>query len=163
MSKAWEWFILQLKHMLPAFFFFFVIFSLADITELLRSRLEAGTYYRFAVIVGSALVMAKVVVLSDFLSITHIFSKKPLIYNTLWKSFVYLLCSTFVRFLEHALPLYMETQNFGQVEAHVFEMVGKQQFWIAEVWLTVLLIIFVAYRELVCAVGEERVRKLFFG
>jgi hypothetical protein len=162
-SSFSQWLRKQLRHMLPPFLFFFVIFTLADITELLRSEEGLATYSRFFVIVCAALVMSKVVLISDYLPCTYIFSKKPLIYNTVWKSFIYLLCTTAVRLLDHAVPLCFEAKSFGQIGMHIMEMFKKEQFWIVQMWLGLLLFIFVAYRELVSAVGEEKVKKLFFG
>src|SRR5262249_47668982 len=110
-----------------------------------------------------SLVMAKVVILSDLLAITHAFSKKPLIYNTVWKSFIYVTMSFVVRFLERFVPLAFEEKSLGLAFSKVLADYSKVIFWASEAWLCILFIIFVAGRELVTAIGKEKIKKLFFG
>jgi hypothetical protein len=158
-----KWLKEEFVKILPVFIFFFVAFSLVDVSAMFMHKDTATTYYSFLVVVMSALVMAKVVLISDYLSITSLFSHKPLIYVTLWKSLVYVLCSLVVRFLERAIPAFLEGKSIAEVDTRVIYEIERLPFWVAQGWLIVLFLIFVAYRELIYAVGEDKVRKLFFG
>jgi len=148
--------------MVPVFIFFFVIFSLVDISRiLLHSSTEA--VYSFVVITMAALVMAKVVLISNILPFIDLFKGRPLIYSTLWKSSIYVLCTIFVRVLERVLPLFFEDKGLSLIDERVVSEVERLPFWLSQAWVFVLLLLFVAWQELVEAVGSDKVRKLFFG
>ena len=153
----------EFLHALPVTFFFFVAFSLVDLSAILLQKHVSATYASLGVIVVSSLIMGKVVLIADSLPFIGLFSKKPLIYSTTWKTLIYTLCSFFVRFMEKIVPSLIEGKDpFIIKEELVFEL-GKTLFWIAQAWLFVLFFIFVAYQELIFAVGQEKVYALFFG
>jgi len=158
-----KWLTKELFHMLPVVLFFFVAFSLVDITHILTHKTTGARCYGFLVIVMASFVMGKVVLISDSLSITDRFANKPLIYNTLWKTLIYVLCSIWVRVLDRVVPGLIEGHSVAVIEQSLVEEVGRLSFWIAQMWLLVLFSVFVAYRELINAVGKDKVRKLFFG
>ncbi len=143
---------------IPVFIFFFIIFSLVDFTRILVIYDKTGIFnYTFLVIFISALAMAKVVVLSDELPFIDIFRKKPLIYATLWKTLIYFLMSILVRLIERTI-----SGSEGPLETANTEL-KRLEFWIAQMWLAVLLLTFVAYQELIAVIGKDKVKKLFFG
>lgn len=157
-----KWLTAQIVHMIPVVLFFFIAFTLVDITRILAYRTEQEAYYSFGVIFIASCVMGKVVVLSDHLQFTHAFSKKPLIYSTLWKTCVYVLASFFVLIIDHLVPAFLEHKSMGEIFQKIGEDLQTWKFWIGLMWLTVLLLIYVASRELIVAVGEKRVFQLFF-
>lgn len=150
----------ELYRMIPFFLFFFAIFSLADIVKILR---RDETVYSFMTIVISSLLMAKVIILADFLPVIERYSHKPLIYNTCWKTLIYLVCSFFFRVLDRALPLLFGGKGIAMVYGGVVHELTHIEFWIPQIWLLLLLFILVAYQELIKAVGVAKVRQLFFG
>ena len=158
-----QWMKKLFVEMVPIVAFFFVAFSLVDIAAILKFHSLSDMSYSFMVIFISSCVMAKVVLLSDLLPFVHRFSTKPLIYNTVWKSFIYTLCSVVVRFLERFIPASIADDSLRVAFDHVMPSFTHVIFWVSQIWLCVLLMIFVASRELVNAVGSEKIRKLFFG
>jgi hypothetical protein len=76
---------------------------------------------------------------------------------------VYVLCSLVVRVLDRAIPFLIEEKSVLMTYHMVVGEILRLSFWIAQTWLAVLFLIFVAYEELISAVGGEKVRKLFFG
>lgn len=163
MKKGWKWFVKEFSEMLPAAIFFFVAFSLVDITEIYIHKNASTTYYSFLVVVTSALVMGKVVLISNHLPFISLFSHKPLIYSTLWKTFIYVMCSLVIRFIERLVPFFFEGKAWATVSARAVSEVEGLPFWLTQTWLIMLFLIFVAYQELICAVGEKKVRQMFFG
>jgi hypothetical protein len=111
----------------------------------------------------ASLVMGKVVLISDRLPLIDWFSGRPLIYVTIWKTCIYVLCSLVIRALERIVPSLLEGRGWAEVYPKLIEEGQGLTFWIAQGWLIVLFLVFVAYRELIRAVGEDKVRKLFFG
>ena len=163
MERFLKWAWGEFIRALPAILFFFVAFSLVDVTEMLMHKRAATTYYSFMVIAMAALVMGKVLIIADSLPFIGVFSKKPLIYGTLWKTFIYLVCSLVIRFLERAIPELTEGEGFNFIYQRIVTETESIPFWLAQTWLAVLILIFVAYQELVFAVGVAKVRKMFFG
>lgn len=157
-----KWVKEEMIRMLPVFIFFFVTFSLVDISRiLLHSATDA--VYSFTVIFMAALVMAKVVLISNILPFIDLFKRKPLIYSTLWKTCIYVVCSIFVRLLERILPLLFEDSGMVVVDEGIVTELERLPFWISQAWIFVLLLVFVAWQELVQSVGSDKVHKLFFG
>lgn len=152
-----------LREMFPITLFFFIAFTLVDIGVILRLKTSQDISYSFLVILVSSLLMAKVVLLSDTLSIIHAFSKKPLLYSSLWQTFIYVVCSFFVRFLERFVPACLKERSFEAAAESVIPAFTHLLFWVSEIWLAVLLFIFVASRGLIRAIGKEKVKELFFG
>ena len=141
-----DWCKKEIKHLLPVTIFFLIAFLLMRKTEEIIG-VEGLTLYSTVSCFIEALIMAKVVLITDWFAITERFSHKPLIYNTFWKSFLYLVTSILLRIIEGWI-------SHEKVHSH---------FWIGQLWLAYLLIIFVGYRELISAVGVDKVKQLFFG
>ncbi len=148
--------------MLPVVLFFLVAFSLVDATDRIINKDSSELYSFFSCIIAS-LIMGKIVLITDSLRISSLFSNKPLLYITLWKSFLYVCCSIALRLIEHSIPALIEGVNFSELSQTIIEHIEKPFFGIAQVWLAYLFVIFVGYRELVFSVGSAKVKKLFFG
>lgn len=163
MKNFFIWLKKEFWEILPTFAFFFVIFGLVDLTRILSYEKSELKYESFFMIVISALMMAKVVLLADLLPCIRRYEKKPLIYNTLWKTLIYLISTFFFRLLDHAIPTYMEHKSVSIAMQVVGDSLSQVSFWIIQGWLFVLLLIFVAWRELIAAIGNEKAKELFFG
>jgi hypothetical protein len=161
MSKSKNWFVKEAKEVLPAVLFFLIAFSLGDWTDRVMNKYAMTTYSFFSIIVAS-LVMGKVVMISDHLPFIALFSHKPLLYDTIWKSFVYVTIASCFRLLEHAIPHIHAGESVLQVYDGLIVHIQRPVFWLAHAWLSALFFVFVAYRELIEAVGRERVYRLFF-
>ncbi len=156
MRKCINWLKIETIRLLPVFLFFFVIFYMIHITRLVN-RVPHQDSYSFVMIVLSALVMAKVIFITDFIPLINRQEKKPLIYITLWKTLLYSVVTVIVRILDHAVEVLSEGQGSA------FEELVQPQFWVIQMWLFALLLIFVAYNELIRAVGSAKAKELFFG
>src|SRR5581483_5722904 len=107
------------------------------------------TGYNFLVILTASLVMGKVMVISNHLPFIGVFSGKPLIYSTLWKTFIYFICSLLVRLIERLAPFVFREKSWADVQEKIMDSMAHTDFWIVQMWLFVLLLIFVAYAELI--------------
>lgn len=95
----------KIKHeflkVLPTMIFFLVAFNIVAITSAQMLR-EHGIEVRS--ILGAtilALVVSKVILLVDHLPFVNKFPDKPLIYNIVWKTFLYMLAVLLARYFEH--------------------------------------------------------------
>lgn len=95
-----------LKHefllVLPPTIFFLVAFTLILATQRLILRQYGIPLTGFSAAVIGALLVGKVVLIVDNLPFVNKFPDKPLLYNTLWKTFIYFTAALLVRYL--ALP-----------------------------------------------------------
>ena len=110
-----------------------------------------------------ALIVGKALLIADMLPVVTIFRNRPLIYNTLWKTFLYSLVALLFRIGEGFIPLALETRNITVGFGRYLAETHWPRFWATQAFLTMVLFIFVASREFVVAVGTKRARQLFFG
>ena len=156
----------RLKHefyeVLPPTIFFFVAFQLIAFTRALmlqRYGIEVST---FGAATLGALVVGKVVLISDKLPFMNRFPGKALIYNVVWKTAVYIVAALIVRYAEHILPFFIEHGSISVANQHLLNETVWPHFWAIQTWLLVLFFIYSALRELVRVLGADHVVDLFF-
>ncbi len=84
-------------------------------------------------------------------------------YNVVWKTAIYVAASLLVHYLERLMPLWWRHEDFGEANAELWREIIWPHFWAIQLWLTVLIFVYCASRELVRAVGRERIQQMFFG
>lgn len=153
----------ELIEVIPPAVFFFVAFQVIAYTRALMLKehgIEVSTF--MAATIG-ALIVAKVVLIVDLLPFVNRFPEKPLIYNIVWKTAIYLIASLLVRYVEHLIPFLREYRDLAIANRRLFEEVVWPRFWAIQIWLFVLFFVYCSLRELVRVLGRERVRRIFFG
>jgi hypothetical protein len=147
-------------HILPVFIFFLISFSI--INEALGFLfLKAGmSRAHFLGVLVAAGLIAKIVLVLDHIPYMAMFSKKPLIYSTFWKTFNYSIILFVVRFLIRYLPLYIHDKIgpsvfWNQFDHSLFTAVG--------VFETLFLFIYVAFAELAQKLGNKKLLAFYFG
>lgn len=157
----------RLKHeflkVIPAAVFFFIAFQLLALTRALILEEYGIRVTTFVNATIAALIVAKVVLVVDLLPFVNRFPQKPLIYNVVWKTIIYILAALIVRYVEHLLPFIREYGNLALANRHLLDKVVWPHFWVIQIWLLVLFFMFCALRELIRALGPERVRSMFIG
>jgi ABC-type Na+ efflux pump permease subunit len=111
----------------------------------------------------AALVMGKAVLLADMLPIINRFPDKPLIYNVAWKTFIYLLVSLLIHYLEHLIDFWRETGSFVAGNQKLLREIVWPHFWAIQIMLLVLIVMYCTTHELVRVMGKEKVLRVFFG
>ena len=143
--------------------FFFITFQLIAYTRDLYLEMHGIHVTNVVAAAIGALVVAKVVVVADHLPFMNRFPNKPLIYNIVWKSCIYILATLVVRYVENIFPFLMEARNFVLANQQLLDAIIWPRFWATQIWLSVLFFIYVALRELVGTLGREKVFHMFFG
>ncbi len=156
-----------LKHeffeILPPTVFFLIAFSLLMATQRLILREYGIPLMGFGMAVVGALLAGKVVLIVDQLPFVNRYPDKPLLYNTVWKTFIYFLAALLVRYAEHVMPLLIKHRDFMEANRHLAEEIVWPHFWLIQMWLVVLFFVYCAMRELVRAIGREKVVHMFIG
>ena len=101
-----------------------------------RYGIEVSTFG--AATVG-ALVVGKVVLLTDKLPFMNRFPDRALIYNVVWKTSVYVVAALVVRYVEHILPFLIEHGSVAVANQHLLDEIVWPHFWAVQTWLLVLL------------------------
>jgi len=149
-------------HILPPALFFLIAFGLLFATQQLISREYGVTMPGFGVAVVGALLVGKVLLILDKLPLIDKFPDKPLIYNIVWKSGIYFLASLLVRCLKEVVPLLLQHKNWASAWAQYVNTSVWPEFWLIQMWLAVLFLVYCSLRELVRVLGRDRLVRLFF-
>ena len=163
MKTVVTWIAREFREVLPPAIFFLIAFHLLSVTRSLMLR-EYGLHPTAAAgaTVG-ALLVAKVVLIADNLPLINRFPDKPLIYNVVWKTTVYVLAALVVHYLEQLVPVWWRVGNLATANDRLMEEIVWPHFWVIQLWLVVLLFMYCAIRELIRAIGPHEVKRMFFG
>jgi purine-cytosine permease-like protein len=134
---------------------------------MLTKRLIAKQYgihfSDFAAIVVGALIIGKVVLIADHFKFVNRYPGKPLIYNVLWKTIVYLIAAFVVRAAEEVVPKLLQNSNGMATIHNIIDTIEWPHFWIIHLWLGILLFVYCSLRELIRAIGKDEVLRMFLG
>jgi hypothetical protein len=153
----------ELFEIIPPTIFFFVAFNVITFTKGLMLEQYGIKFSGFAAATVGALIVAKVVLIADKIPFINKYPDKPLIYNVVWKTGIYIAVALVVRFLEYLIPLWWQYRNLSFATEHLWGEIIWAHFWVIHIWLTCLFFVYVSFREFARAVGEERFFKMFLG
>lgn len=148
---------------LPPTIFFFAAFNIISITKALMLREHGIDFTEFAAATIGALLVGKVVLVADKLPLINRFPEKPLIYNIVWKTMIYVLAVFLVRYVEHLIPFIGKFGSVISAHDHLLDEVVWSHFWSIQIWLLVLFFVYASLHELVRLIGRDQVLKMFFG
>jgi len=148
---------------LPPTIFFFISFSLILVTKRLMVSRYGIPWTGFGEAVVGAFLIGKVVLVVDKLPFVNRYPERPLIYNTLWKTIIYFLAAFFLHYLTQIAPLLVKHKSLMEASRHLISIVVWPRFWLIQIWLTVLLLVYCAMRELIRVVGRDKFIQMFFG
>jgi len=153
----------EVREVIPPTIFFLISFHILTLFRALMLRQHGIEMSAVAGATVGALVVAKVVLLADLLPFVNRFPEKPLIYNVVWKTAIYVLAALVVHYLEHLVPLWWRAGDFAAANRQLWDEIVWPHFWAIQLWLLVLLFLYCSLRELVRALGADVVRRMFFG
>ena len=153
----------ELLEIIPPTIFFFVAFNVITFTKGLMLEEYGIKFSGFITATIGALIVAKVVLIADKIPFINKYPDKPLIYNVVWKTGIYVVVALVVRFLEYLIPLWRQYRNLSSAAEHLWSETIWAHFWVIHIWLTCLFFVYVSFRELARSLGEEQFLKMFFG
>jgi hypothetical protein len=163
MSGFWHWLKHEFHEVIPPTIFFLISFHIVVLDRKLMLRQYGLPLSSIASATVAALLVAKVVLIADALPFVNRFPDKPLIYNVVWKTAIYVAAAFVVHYFEHLVPIWWHTGDLGAANRQLLEEIVWPHFWAIQLWLVVLLFVYCAMRELVRAIGREKVVDMFFG
>jgi len=149
--------------LLPPTIFFLCALHLVVLLRVLMLK-GTGIPFRTSVSVTVlALIFAKAVLIADLLPFINRYPSKPLVYNVVWKTAIYMTVAVFITYVERLIDF--SRKAGGVVAGHrklLAEMVW-QHYCAVLILLLVLILMYCTTRELVRMIGADKVRRMFFG
>ena len=163
MGKVVETLKHEFMEMVPPTIYFFVILHIAGFVRVLMNKGSGLPLATTMSITVAALVLGKSVLIANALPFINRFPEKPLMYNVLWKTVIYVAVSLLAHYLEHLVPLWWRMGSFAGANEHMWAKIVWPHFWAIQLWLVVLIFVYCAMRELVRVIGRQRVIQIFLG
>jgi len=146
----------------PAIFFFITLHLIALVRALMLKGTGIPVTSSLAVTVA-ALTLGKAVLIADALPIINRYPDKPLAYNVVWKTAIYLLAASFVHYLENLYDFWKQTGSLVAANEKLLAAIVWPHYWATEILLVVIIFMYCTMRELVRVIGRDKVREMFFG
>ena len=147
---------------LPAMIFFALLFNIVAYTRALMLEQYSISLTVSAGATILALVVAKVILVVDMFSFVDRFRDKPVIYNVLWRTFLYSLVALFIEYLEEFIPSIWADHGVLVANRAVFEEFVWQKFAAVHIWLTLGIFAYCATTEITSSLGKKRFHELLF-
>jgi hypothetical protein len=162
MRRAFDWWCVQIKHVVAPTIFFFIGFNLILWTKRMILEEHGIDFSGFFTATVAALLVGKAVLLTDHLALMHRFDGAPMIRPILFKSAVYWLCVLIVRLAEGLLRFLTSGGTIADFPAFLITHFSWSRFLSIQIWLMVLFLIYVAIHELNMLFGDGELYRLFF-
>jgi len=158
----WQWLKHEFWEVLPPTIFFLISFHIVLIDRRLMLRQYGLPLSSMVSATVAALLVAKVVLITDSFSLVNRFPEKPLMYNVVWKTTIYVAAALVIHYLEHLVPIWWHLGDFRAANDKLMNEIVWPHFWAVQLWLVVLLFVYCALRELVRVIGRDKVVDIFF-
>jgi hypothetical protein len=162
LRRAFDWWLAQVKHVLPPTIFFFVGFNLILWTKRLILEEHGVEFSGFFTATVAALLVGKAVLVTDNLPFMRRFDGAPMIQPILFKSVIYWLCVLIVRLAEGSVHFLANGGAITDFPAHLVEHFSWPRFLSIQLWLMVLFLIYVTVHEFNMLFGDGELYRVFF-
>jgi chromate transport protein ChrA len=153
----------EIEALIPPTIFFFVALHLVALVRVLMLKATGLAPATSVSIAVAALILGKAVLLADLLPFINRYPDKPLVYNVVWKTVIYVLISMFIHYLERLVDFWREAGGFVAGNEKLLAEMVWPHFWAIQILLVALILMYCTMREFARALGEDKVRRMFFG
>jgi hypothetical protein len=163
MNKIFEKIKEEFHALLPPTLFFFVtlhIVALVRVLMLKGTGIELNTSVSVTI---AALILGKTVLIADLLPFINRYPDKPLAYNIVWKTSLYVVVSIIIHYLERLIDFWREAGSFVAANEKLWAEMVWPHFLAIQILLVMLILVYCTMRELVRLMGRQKMRQIFFG
>jgi len=153
----------ELEELLPPTIFFFVALHLVAIVRVLMLKGTGIALGTSASITVAALILGKAVLIADLLPFINRYPGKPLVYSIAWKTAIYVLIAMLLHYLERLVDFWREAGGLIAGNEKLLAEIVWPHFWAIQIFLVVLILMYCTMREVIRAIGRDKVRQMFFG
>src|SRR5215470_13209833 len=148
---------------LPPTIFFFVALHLVTF---IRVLITTGSHFQplstMSIAIAS-LVLGKAVLIADMLPPINPYPNKPLAYNILWKTMIYLLMASLIHYVERLIDFSRQAGGLVAGNEKLLTEIVWPHYLAVEIVLFILILAYCTIRELARVIGKEKMLRLFFG
>ena len=153
----------EIRALVPPTVFFFITLNLIALMRVLMLKgtgIPVSTPIQAAL---AALILGKAVLIADLLPFINRYPDKPLVYNVVWKTTIYVLVAMLIHYLERLVEFWREAGSFVAGNQKLLAEIVRPHFWAIQILLVLLIFSYCVMDELVGVLGAEKVRAIFFG
>ena len=148
---------------LPPTIFFFVALHIVTFIRVLMAKGSHFEPLSTVSIAVAALILGKAVLIADMLPPINRYPHKPLAYNIVWKTLIYLLVASIIHYLERLIDFSREAGDLVLGNEKLLAEIVWPHYWAVQLILFLLILVYCTARELVRVIGKEKMLRLFFG
>jgi hypothetical protein len=163
MSKLYSKIKEEFYELLPPTIFFFIALHMVALFRVLMLEGTGITLGTSASVTVAALILGKAVVIADLLPFINRYPDKPLAYNVAWKTTIYVLIAMIIHYLERLFDFWREAGGFIAGNEKLLAEIVWPHFWAIQMFLVVVILMYCTMREVIRVIGEDKVRRMFFG
>ena len=148
---------------LPPTIFFFVALHLLTFIRILMAN---GSHFQplsTASIAIASLILGKAVLIADMLPPINRYPHKPLAYNIVWKTLIYLVIASIIHYLERLIDFSRQAGGIVTGNEKLLAEIVWPHYLAVEIILFLLILMYCTVRELARVIGKEKMLRLFFG
>src|SRR5438067_5950760 len=119
----------EFLELLPPTIFFFVALHIVAFVRVLMLKGTGISSTSSISIAVAALILGKAVLIADLLPMINRFPNKPLIYNVVWNTLIYLLMATRIHYLERLIDFWRQTGSFVGGNKELLAKIIWPHFW----------------------------------
>ncbi len=153
----------EVRKVLGAALFFSTGFCLIRVADRLLTRGTGIELASFAQAVIGGLIVAKILLIVDVFPFVQAFPHKPLLHNIVWKSSLYVAASLVFQYLEPLIKHLWRGLDLVAAHRSALEGFALPRTWALEIWLAMLLVVFVTMQEMARVLGKGKMRVMFLG
>ena len=146
----------------PTIFFFVTLHILTFIRVLMAKGSHFEPLSTMSIAIAS-LILGKAVLIADLLPPINRYPNKPLAYNILWKTLIYLLMASVIHYLERLIDFSRQAGGIVAGNEKLLSEIVWPHYWAIEIILFLLILAYCTIRELARVIGKEKMMRLFFG
>jgi len=159
--RAFDWWLAQVRHVLPPTIFFFFGFNLILFTRWMTLQEHGIPFTNFFTATFLALLVGKAVLVVDNLRFMHRFDGAPLIQPILFKSAIYWIFVFVLRIAEGLVQFLRDGGALVDFANFVASQFSWPRFLAIQIWLMVLFLVYVTAHELDTLFGDGELPRLF--
>jgi hypothetical protein len=148
---------------MPPTIFFFVALHIVTFIRVLMARGSHFEPLSTVSIAVAALILGKAVLIADMLPPINRYPHKPLAYNIVWKTLIYLVIASVIHYLERLIDFSREAGGLVPGNEKLLAEIVWPHYWAVQMILFLLILVYCTARELVRVIGKEKMLRLFFG
>jgi len=153
----------EFRAVLPPTIFFFVMLHIVSVVRMLMLEGTGISVTTPLQVTIAALILGKSVLIADHLPLINRYPDKPLAYNIVWKTVIYVVVATLLHYLERLVDFSRAAGGLAAGNQKLIAEMVWPRFFAIEILLVVLILMYNTVHELVRAIGRDKALEMFFG